>query len=55
MTFACGKVGAVTVLIVFFFVDPSTFFLVIADAAVVALTAAQFPDEPRVQTIDVNR
>jgi len=53
MTGAYGNVGGVTFLTVFSFVDASTFFLVIAGAAVVALAAVQFLDEPEGQTAEV--
>lgn len=53
MAGAYGNVGAVTFLTVFSFVDASTFFLVIAGAAVVALIAVQFLEEPQGQTAEV--
>lgn len=53
MAGAYGNVGAVTFLTVFSFVDAATFFLVIAGAAVVALIAVQFLDEPQGQTAEV--
>ncbi|MGV6825932.1 MAG: NarK family nitrate/nitrite MFS transporter [bacterium] len=53
MAGAYGNVGAVTFLTVFSFVSPSTFFLVIAGAAVVSLVAVQFLDEPSGQTAEV--
>jgi len=53
MTGAYGNVGAVAFLTVFSFVDPSTFFLVIGGAAVVALGAVRFLDEPEGQTAEV--
>ncbi len=65
MVGAYGNVGAVTFLTVYSFVDPSTFFLVIAGAAAVCLGLVQFLDEPKghihevlpdgtVQLIEVN-
>ncbi|MEN8176011.1 MAG: NarK family nitrate/nitrite MFS transporter [Pseudomonadota bacterium] len=53
MAGAYGNVGAVTFLTVFSFVDPATFFMVIAAAAVVVLVAVQFLDEPEGQTAEV--
>jgi len=53
MAGAYGNVGAVTFLTVFSFVSPQTFFLVIAGAALVALLAVQFLDEPEGQTAEV--
>lgn len=53
MAGAYGNVGAVTFLTVFSFVDPSTFFLVIAGAAVATLVAVQFLDEPSGQTAEI--
>ena len=53
MTGAYGNVGAVTFLTVFSFVNASTFFLVIAGAAVVTLVAVQFLDEPKGQTAEI--
>ena len=53
MAGAYGSVGAVTFLTVFSFVDPSTFFLVIAGAAIVTLGAVQFLDEPKGQTAEI--
>ena len=53
MAGAYGNVGAVTFLTVFSFVDPSTFFMVIAGAAVVAFIAVQFLDEPKGHTAEV--
>lgn len=47
MAGAYGNVGAVTFLTVLSFVSPSTFFFVIACAALGALLAIQFLDEPR--------
>lgn len=53
MAGAYGNVGAVSFLTVFSFVDPSTFFLVIAIAAVVTLTTVQFLEEPEGQTAEI--
>jgi len=53
MAGAYGNVGAVAFLTVFSFVDPSTFFLVIASAAIVTLAAVQFLDEPEGQTAEI--
>jgi len=53
MTGAYGNVGAVTFLTVFSFVSPQIFFLVIAGAALVALVAVQFLDEPQGHTAEV--
>lgn len=47
MVGAYGNAGAVIFLTVLTFVEPSTFFLVIAASAAVALAAVQFLDEPR--------
>lgn len=47
MVGAYGNTGAVIFLTVLTFVDPSTFFLVIAASAAVALAAVQFLDEPK--------
>lgn len=53
MAGAYGNVGAVTFLTVFSFVGPSTFFLVIAAAAIATLVAVQFLDEPSGQTAEI--
>jgi NNP family nitrate/nitrite transporter-like MFS transporter len=53
MTGAYGNVGAVAFLTVYSFVEASAFFLVIAGAAVIALAAVQFLDEPQGQTAEV--
>lgn len=53
MAGAYGNVGAVTFLTAYSFMDASSFFLVIAGAAVVALVAIQFMDEPSGQTAEV--
>ena len=53
MTGAYGNVGAVTFLTVYSFVDASTFFMVIAGAAVLVLFAVQFLDEPEGKTAEV--
>ncbi len=53
MAGAYGNVGAVTFLTVFSFVSPSIFFMVIAGAALVALIAVQFLDEPKGHTAEV--
>jgi len=53
MTGAYGNVGAVAFLTVYSFVDPSTFFLVIACAAIATLVAVQFLDEPQGQTAEI--
>ncbi len=53
MAGAYGNVGAVSFLTVFSFVEPATFFLVIASAAVATLIAVQFLDEPSGQTAEV--
>jgi len=47
MVGAYGNAGSVIFLTVLTFVDPSTFFLVIAASAAVALAAVQFLDEPK--------
>ena len=53
MAGAYGNVGAVTFLTVFSFVSPQVFFLTIAGAALVALAAVQFLDEPKGHTAEV--
>ena len=53
MAGAYGNVGAVTFLTVFSFVSPQIFFMVIAGAALVALIAVQFLDEPKGHTAEV--
>ncbi|MEN8168462.1 MAG: MFS transporter, partial [Pseudomonadota bacterium] len=53
MAGAYGNVGAVTFLTVFSFVSPQLFFMVIAGAALVALVAVRFLDEPAGQTAEV--
>lgn len=53
MAGAYGNVGGVAFLTVFSFVDPGTFFLVIAIAAVFTLVAVQFLDEPQGQTAEI--
>ncbi len=53
MAGAYGNVGAVTFLTVFSFVTPQIFFMVIAGAALVALVAVQFLDEPKGHTAEV--
>lgn len=53
MAGAYGNVGAVTFLTAYSFMDASQFFLVIAGAAVVALVAVQFLDEPEGQTAEI--
>jgi NNP family nitrate/nitrite transporter-like MFS transporter len=53
MAGAYGSVGAVTFLTVFSFVSPQIFFMVIAGAALVALVAVRFLDEPAGQTAEV--
>jgi len=54
MTGAYGNVGAVTFLTVLSFVSPQIFFLVIAGAAIVSLTAvALFLEEPKGQMAEV--
>jgi len=53
MAGAYGNVGAVTFLTVFSFVTPQIFFMVIAGAALVALIAVQFLDEPKGHTAEV--
>jgi NNP family nitrate/nitrite transporter-like MFS transporter len=53
MTGAYGNVGAVSFLTVYSFVDPSTFFLVIACAAIATLLAIQFLEEPRGQIAEI--
>jgi NNP family nitrate/nitrite transporter-like MFS transporter len=54
MAGAYGNVGAVTFLTVLSFVSPQAFFLVIAGAAVIALTAVVlFLDEPKGQMAEV--
>ncbi len=53
MTGAYGNVGAVTFLMIYSFVSPQTFFLVIAGAAVLCLGVAQLLDEPAGQIAEV--
>ena len=53
MAGAYGNVGAVAFLTVFSFVEPSTFFLVIACSAIATLIAVQFIDEPKGQTAEI--
>ncbi len=53
MAGAYGNIGAVTFLTVFSFVSPQVFFMVIAGAALVALAAVQFLDEPKGHTAEV--
>ncbi len=53
MAGAYGSVGAVTFLTIFSFVSPQIFFMVIAGAALIALVAVRFLDEPRGQTAEV--
>ncbi len=53
MAGAYGNVGAVTFLTVFSFVTPQLFFFTIAAAALVAIVAVQFLDEPEGQTAEV--
>ena len=53
MAGAYGNVGAVTFLTVFSFISPQVFFMVIAGAALVALIAVQFLDEPKGHTAEV--
>jgi NNP family nitrate/nitrite transporter-like MFS transporter len=53
MTGAYGNVGAVAFLTVYSFVDPSTFFLVIACAAIATLVAIQLLEEPQGQTAEI--
>ncbi len=53
MAGAYGNIGAVTFLTVFSFVSPQMFFMVIAGAALVALAAVQFLDEPKGHTAEV--
>ena len=53
MTGAYGNVGAVSFLTVFSFVEPSTFFLVIAGSAIAVLVAVQFLEEPKGQTAEI--
>lgn len=53
MAGAYGNVGAVSFLTVYSFVDPSTFFMVIAGAAVATLFAVQFLDEPSGHTAEI--
>jgi len=48
-----GNVGAVTFLTIFSFVSPQMFFMIIAGAALVALVAVQFLDEPKGHTAEV--
>ncbi len=47
MTGAYGNVGAVSYLTVYSFVDPSTFFMVIAASSAILLVMLQFLEEPR--------
>jgi NNP family nitrate/nitrite transporter-like MFS transporter len=53
MAGAYGNVGAVTFLTVFSFVSPQVFFMVIGGAALVALVAVRFLDDPQGQTAEV--
>ncbi len=53
MAGAYGNVGAVSFLTVFSFVSASTFFLVIAGAAITTLIAVQFLDEPEGQMAEI--
>ncbi|MCB1873459.1 MAG: MFS transporter, partial [Gammaproteobacteria bacterium] len=53
MAGAYGNVGAVTFLTVFSFVTPQMFFMVIGGAALIALAAVRFLDEPQGQTAEV--
>lgn len=53
MAGAYGNVGAVTFLTAYSFMDASSFFLVIASAALVALAATRWMDEPEGQTAEV--
>lgn len=48
-----GNIGAVTFLTIFSFVSPQMFFMIIAGAALVALVAVQFLDEPKGHTAEV--
>lgn len=54
MVGAYGNVGAVIFLTVLTFVEPSTFFLVIAASAAFALVAVQFLDEPKGHIAEVD-
>ena len=54
MVGAYGNTGAVIFLTVLTFVDPSTFFLVIAASAAVAFVAVQFLDEPKGHIAEIN-
>ncbi|EKF75188.1 nitrate transport protein [Alcanivorax hongdengensis A-11-3] len=54
MVGAYGNAGAVIFLTVLTFVDPGTFFLVIAGSAAVAFAAVQFLDEPRGHIAEVD-
>jgi MFS transporter, NNP family, nitrate/nitrite transporter len=53
MTGAYGNAGAIIFLTIFSFVEPSTFFIYIACAAIIALIAVQFLDEPRGQIAEI--
>jgi len=53
MTGAYGNVGAVLFLTAYSFIDASSFFLLIAGAALVVLIAVQFVREPEGQTAEV--
>ena len=54
MAGAYGNVGAVSFLTVLSFVSPQVFFLVIAGAAIISLTAvALFLEEPKGQMAEV--
>ena len=53
MAGAYGNVGAVTFLTVFSFVTPQMFFMVIGGAALIALAAVRFLDEPQGQTAEL--
>lgn len=53
MTGAYGNVGGVIFLTVYSFVDPSTFFMVIAGFALGALIVVQFLDEPKGTTAEI--
>ena len=53
MAGAYGNVGAVSFLTAFSFVSPQAFFMVIGGAALLALVAVRFLDEPAGQTAEI--
>jgi len=53
MAGAFGNVGAVTFLTIFSFVEPSTFFIIIACSSVLGFIATMFLEEPKGHTAEV--